>query len=114
MQKNQFEEAGKFDQTHELYSFPDPSQNYLAGADRSWWWIAFAERLAQLENGSLINSGQIGMKKTEFKKSKKSKRSSSTNADDPSVNDNATSNVITKVKTASENEELSSTLSQYW
>lgn len=95
---------------------PDPCQNYLAGAERSWWQIAFAERLAQLENSSTTASGQALSKEADSKKDRKSRKKSSANAvNDVSTNNNSTSVAAADVKVKSEEGESSSSVqSRYW
>ncbi|VDM34888.1 unnamed protein product [Hydatigera taeniaeformis] len=107
--EKQFEEATKLDEMQELQTFPDPNLNCFAGAERSWWQIAFAERLAQLENSSAATSGQTVPKEVDSKKDRKSRKKSLANT----VNgDSATSNSVSAttadVKTKPEEGESSS------
>ncbi|CUT98613.1 transcription initiation factor TFIID subunit 1 [Echinococcus multilocularis] len=107
----QFEEAAKLDELQELHQSPDPSQNYLAGAERSWWQIAFAERLARLENNSSTASTQAAPKETDSKKDRKSrKKPLATAANDASTNNNSTSLATVDVKAKSEEGESSSNI----
>ncbi|KAL5968160.1 Transcription initiation factor TFIID subunit 1 [Taenia solium] len=109
--EKQFEDAKKLDELPELQTSPDPCQNYLSGAERSWWQIAFAERLAQLENSSTAASGQSVSKEVDSKKDRKSrKRSLANTVNDASTNNNSTSVATAGVKAKPEEGESSSSV----
>ncbi|KAL5109890.1 Transcription initiation factor TFIID subunit 1 [Taenia crassiceps] len=106
-----FDEAAKLDELRELQKSPDPCQNYLSGAERSWWQVAFAERLAQLENSSTSASSQADSKEADSKKDRKSRKKSLANAvNDASTNNNSTSIATADAKAKSEEGESSSSV----
>nr|CDS28243.1 transcription initiation factor TFIID subunit 1 [Hymenolepis microstoma] len=68
--KEQYEEAENHDDLRILQTSADPDENCLAGSNRSWWRVAFAKRLGEIEranegskNSSSTNA-ELGEKKT--------------------------------------------------
>ncbi|VDD79558.1 unnamed protein product [Mesocestoides corti] len=105
--QEQFDQAAQIDEMRELEQPPEPGQNYLAGAERSWWQVAFAERLAEIENATsdLTNKACTKGKDSEGKKDKKSKKKSPETATTAGLDDKTN---------ADDNDVSNSPQSRYW
>ncbi len=81
-----FAKADETDEMRILEQPPEPGKNYLAGAERSWWKVAFNERLAEIE-AELANPSAKSKDGKEGKgKNKKSSKSKGKPSNDQSGN----------------------------